>query len=76
MLYLPSENAPAPPKPFMIAQVGQCTQVLIRSPSIGHLRFSSGLPASNTATRIPGASLVSSYAVKIPPGPAPTTITS
>ena len=34
-LYLPSENAPAPPKPFMMAQVLQWMQDLTLSPSMG-----------------------------------------
>ena len=49
-LYLPSENAPAPPKPFMMAQVLQWMQDLTLSPSMGQRRFSSELPASSTAT--------------------------
>ena len=59
-LYLPSENAPAPPKPFMIAQVGQPMQCLTVLPSMGHLRFSSGWPSSNTAIFLSGQSFESS----------------
>ena len=43
---------------------------------MGHLLFSSGFPASNTATFNSGAFFTSSYAAKIPPGPAPIMITS
>jgi hypothetical protein len=48
-LYLPSEKAPAPPKPLIIEHVGQEIQLFTLSPSIGHFLFSSGLPLSKTA---------------------------
>ena len=59
-LYLPSEKAPAPPKPFMMAQVLQWMQDLTLSPSMGQCRFSSGLPASSTATFHSGLRCISS----------------
>ena len=71
ILYLPSEKAPAPPKPDMIAQVLHLTQDFTLSPSIGHLRFSRALPVSNTATFKSGRLVANSYAEKMPPGPAP-----
>ena len=76
MLYFPSENAPAPPKPFIIAQDLQLMQDLILIPSMGHLRFLSSLPASKTAILRSVFFSVSWYAEKIPPGPAPIIITS
>ena len=76
MLYLPSENAPAPPNPFIIAHVGHLIQALTFLPSIGHFLFSNVLPSSNTATLVSGDFFISSYAEKIPPGPAPIIITS
>ena len=60
----------------MIAHVLQLMQLFIFFPSIGHFLFSSGFPASNTATFSSGAFFISSYAAKIPPGPAPIMITS
>ena len=54
ILYFPSENAPAPPKPLMIAQVLQPIQVFTFSPSMGQWRLLNGLPASNTAIFNPG----------------------
>ena len=60
MLYLPSEKAPAPPKPLIIEQLLQLTQVLTLSPSMGQTRFFSTFPASKTAIFSPGAFLVSS----------------
>ena len=50
----------APPKPFMIAQVGQPMQCLTVLPSMGHLRFSSGWPSSNTPIFLSGQSFESS----------------
>ena len=49
ILYLPSENAPAPPNPFMIPQVLQLIHDLILTPSIGHFLLSKGFPDSNNA---------------------------
>jgi len=60
MLYLPSENAPAPPKPLMIEQLLQPMQLLTFLPSMGQWRFSRLWPASKTATLSEGASFVSS----------------
>ena len=71
MLYLPSEKAPAPPKPLMMAQVLHLMQDVTFLPSMGHLRFSSGLPVSNTATLRSGRFIANSYAENMPPGPAP-----
>ncbi len=76
ILYFPSENAPAPPKPFMIPQLLQCIHAFTFFPSIGHFLFSRLLPASNTAILNSGFSFTSSYAEKMPPGPDPIIITS
>ena len=71
ILYLPSLKAPAPPKPFIMAQVGQLIQPLIFTPSIGHFLFSRGFPASRIQIFSSGLRRTSSKAVNIPPGPAP-----
>ena len=54
----------------------QLMQDFTLSPSMGHRRRFRACPASRTATRSSGHRWVSSYAVKIPPGPAPIMITS
>ena len=64
------------PMAHMMAQVLHLMQDLTVLPSMGHLRCARGAPVSSTATRSLGASLFSSYAVKIPPGPAPMIIMS
>ena len=76
ILYFPSENAPAPPNPHMIEQCLQLIQFLILSPSIGHFLFFKVYPSSNTAILYSCFFFISSYAAKIPPGPAPIIITS
>ena len=76
ILYFPSEKAPAPPKPLIIEQLLQPIQVLIFSPSIGHFLLSKACPASNTPIFKSEFCFTNSYAAKIPPGPAPTIITS
>ena len=72
---MPSENAPAPEKPVVMAQVGrQLTQW--PSSALGQWRFSTGLPFSTSRIffLLPWRS--SSTAVKMPAGPAPTMIRS
>ncbi len=60
MLYFPSENAPAPPKPLMIEHVWHLMHDFTRSPSMGQRRLASGWPASKTAIFRPRSSFVSS----------------
>ena len=60
MLYFPSENAPAPPKPLIIEQVLQLMHDFTVVPLMGQRRFESAWPASNTAIFSSGRSLVSS----------------
>ena len=60
ILYFPSENAPAPPKPLMMEQDLQPMQLFTLSPSIGQRRFSRACPASKTAIFSAGFSFVSS----------------
>ena len=76
ILYLPSEKAPAPPKPLIIEQLLHEIQLFTFFPSIGHFLFASSCPASKTAILQSGFLSISSYAPKIPPGPAPIIITS
>ena len=76
ILYLPSEKAPAPPKPLIIEQLLQLMQLGILSPSIGHFLPDNLCPASKTAIESSGCFFANSYVAKIPPGPAPITITS
>ena len=76
ILYFPSEKAPAPPKPLIIEQLLQEIQLFIFFPSIGHFLLASSCPASKTAILQSGFFSISSYAPKIPPGPAPMIITS
>ena len=76
ILYLPSENAPAPPKPLIIEQFLQWIQDFTLSPSIGQWRFVNSFPISKTAIFKSGLFSNNSYAVNIPPGPAPTITTS
>ena len=70
----PSENAPAPDQPHMMAQGLQPTHFpVVRA---GQTRLSMLRPASTSRIFVPGASFVSSSAVKMPAGPAPMMITS
>ena len=66
----------APPKPLIIEQLLQEIQLFIFFPSIGHFLLASSCPASKTAILQSGFFSISSYAPKIPPGPAPMIITS
>ena len=76
MLYFPSEKAPAPPKPFIMAQEGHLMQLFTFTPSMGQWRLSSARPASSMAIFAVGHFCTSSYAAKIPPGPPPIINTS
>ena len=72
---MPSENAPAPEKPVVMAQVGrQLTQW--PSSALGQWRFSTGLPFSTSRMCFLLPRRSSSTAVKIPAGPAPTMMRS
>ena len=76
ILYFPSEKAPAPPKPFIMEQGLQPTQLFTFTPSMGHFLFSRGFPDSKTDILRLGFSFTNSYALNIPPGPAPIINTS
>ena len=72
---MPSEKAPAPEKPVVMAQVGrQLTQC--PSSAFGQWRFSTGLPFSTNRMCFLLPQRSSSTAVKMPAGPAPTMIRS
>ena len=72
---MPSENAPAPEKPVVMAQVGrQLTQWPISA--LGQWRFSTGLPFSTSRMCFLLPRRSSSTAVKMPAGPAPTMMRS
>ena len=70
----PSEKAPAPAKPVVMEHGLQPTHTLVVL--FGQTRFSIGLPFSIIKIFSSGFSLISSYAQKIPDGPAPMMITS
>ena len=70
----PSEKAPAPAKPVVIEHGLQPTHTFVFL--FGQTRFSIGLPFSIIKIFSSGFSLISSYAQKIPDGPAPMMITS
>ena len=66
---LPSENAPAPAQPLMMAQGLQPTHFpVIRA---GHLRSAMARPLSISNTFFVSSCFISSSAVKMPAGPAP-----
>jgi hypothetical protein len=71
---LPSEKAPAPAQPLIMAQGLQFAHVPVIL--AGHFLFDSDLPLSITSTLAFGQSSYSSSAVNMPAGPAPTIITS
>src|SRR5699024_2131443 len=70
----PSENAPAPANPVEMEQGLHPMQTFVFL--FGHVRFSIERPFSSIRTFKSGLFCISSYAQKIPDGPAPIIITS
>ncbi|MBT9133592.1 MAG: hypothetical protein DDT38_00315 [Firmicutes bacterium] len=75
-LYLPSENAPAPPNPRIMSQGTHPPQRVTLRSAIGQLRSARSAPASNMTTRNPSRRVKSSKAAKMPAGPPPIIATS
>ena len=76
MTYLPSEKAPAPPIPSIMAQLLHRTHRLVCPATMGHLRCSRGLPCSTRQTWREGSFSVRRWAAISPPMPPPMMSTS
>ncbi len=74
--YLPSEKAPAPAMPSMMAQEAHLMHLSAWPVMMGQRRSVMGRPFSRTSTERPGAFSVSRQAVMMPPMPPPMMITS
>ena len=71
MTYLPSEKAPAPASPSMMAQDGHLTHLSTFLATMGQVRFSMLWPFSMIHTERAGSRSVRRQAVISPPMPPP-----